>query len=134
MDLTEFDKPGAKVKLSAISEKPPKGLTQEKSQPEFEKLGQELFDLQDLLWGAKRNAVLVVLQGRDTRRQGRHHQARGGLPQPSRGQRGLLRRPHRTRSASTTSSGASTATRRGSGRVRHLQPLPLRGRARRARP
>jgi PPK2 family polyphosphate:nucleotide phosphotransferase len=64
--ITVFDKPGAKVKLSAISEKPPKGLTQESARPEFEKLGQELFDLQDLLWGARQHSVLVVLQGRDT--------------------------------------------------------------------
>ncbi|HVG62160.1 MAG TPA: PPK2 family polyphosphate kinase [Hyalangium sp.] len=64
--MTVFDKQGAKVKLSGISERPPKGLTQEEAREEFEKLGQELFDLQDLLWGARMNSVLVILQGRDT--------------------------------------------------------------------
>jgi PPK2 family polyphosphate:nucleotide phosphotransferase len=66
MNMTVFDKQGAKIKLSGISEKPPKGQTQEEAREEFEKLGQELFDLQDLLWGAKMNSVLVILQGRDT--------------------------------------------------------------------
>jgi PPK2 family polyphosphate:nucleotide phosphotransferase len=66
VDFTVFDKPGAKVKLSAISEKPPKGVTEENSRAEFEKLGQELFDLQDLLWGARQHSVLVILQGRDS--------------------------------------------------------------------
>jgi PPK2 family polyphosphate:nucleotide phosphotransferase len=33
---------------------------------ELETLGDELFDLQDLLWGARMNSVLIVLQGRDT--------------------------------------------------------------------
>jgi PPK2 family polyphosphate:nucleotide phosphotransferase len=66
MNMTVFDKQGAKIKLSGISEKPPKGLTQEEAREEFEKLGQELFDLQDLLWGAKMNSVLVILQGRDS--------------------------------------------------------------------
>ena len=66
MDFTVFDKPGMKVKLNSLSEKPPKGITQEGVAAEFEKLGQELFDLQDLLWGARQHAVLVILQGRDT--------------------------------------------------------------------
>lgn len=64
--MTVFDKQGAKIKLSGISEQPPKGLTQDEAREEFEKLGQELFDLQDLLWGAKMNSVLVILQGRDS--------------------------------------------------------------------
>jgi PPK2 family polyphosphate:nucleotide phosphotransferase len=66
MDMTVFDKQGAKIKLSSISENPPKGLTEQKTRGEFEKLGQELFDLQDLLWGARMNSVLVILQGRDS--------------------------------------------------------------------
>jgi PPK2 family polyphosphate:nucleotide phosphotransferase len=64
--MTVFDKQGAKIKLSSISESPPKGLTEEKARGEFDKLGQELFDLQDLLWGARKNSVLVILQGRDS--------------------------------------------------------------------
>jgi PPK2 family polyphosphate:nucleotide phosphotransferase len=66
VNFTVFDKPGAKVRLSGISEKPPKGVTQAGVQAEFEKLGQELFDLQDLLWGSRQHSVLVILQGRDT--------------------------------------------------------------------
>jgi PPK2 family polyphosphate:nucleotide phosphotransferase len=66
MTMTVFDKQGAKIKLSGISEKPPKGLTEEEARGEFEKLGQELFDLQDLLWGSRMNSVLVILQGRDS--------------------------------------------------------------------
>ena len=66
MSDTVFDKPGAKVKLSTISEKPPKKLTEEDARQEFDKLGQELFDLQDLLWGSRMNSVLVILQGRDS--------------------------------------------------------------------
>jgi PPK2 family polyphosphate:nucleotide phosphotransferase len=66
VDVTIFDKQGEKVRLDDISEKPPKGLTEETAQKEFSKLGEELFDLQDLLWGAKRHSVLVILQGRDS--------------------------------------------------------------------
>lgn len=66
MSDTVFDKPGAKVKLSTISEKPPKKLTEEDAQQEFDTLGQELFDLQDLLWGSRMHSVLVILQGRDS--------------------------------------------------------------------
>jgi PPK2 family polyphosphate:nucleotide phosphotransferase len=66
MPSLTLHKPDQKVRLSDYPEKPPKGLTDKKVQQEFEALGQELFELQDLLWGARQNAVLVVLQGRDT--------------------------------------------------------------------
>ena len=61
-----FDKPGRKVRLDDISAQPPKGMTREKAQERFESLGKELFELQDALFGAKLNSVLVVLQGRDS--------------------------------------------------------------------
>jgi len=64
--ITVFDKPDAKVRLDKISVKPPKGLTEEEAHKELQKLGEELFELQDLLWGARRHSVLVVLQGRDS--------------------------------------------------------------------
>jgi PPK2 family polyphosphate:nucleotide phosphotransferase len=66
--MTELtlNKPGQKVRLSDYPEQPPKGLSEKKVQAEFAELCEELFDLQDLLWGARQNAVLVVLQGRDT--------------------------------------------------------------------
>ncbi|WP_075007697.1 PPK2 family polyphosphate kinase [Stigmatella aurantiaca] len=66
MTALTLNKPGQKVRLSDYPEQPPKGLTEKKVQAEFGALCEELFDLQDLLWGARQNSVLVVLQGRDT--------------------------------------------------------------------
>ncbi|MFP2900806.1 PPK2 family polyphosphate kinase [Corallococcus sp. 4LFB] len=66
MDIIRNDKQGAKVKLERISTAPPKKEDRDAAKAEFEALGEELFDLQDLLWGAKMNSVLIVLQGRDT--------------------------------------------------------------------
>jgi PPK2 family polyphosphate:nucleotide phosphotransferase len=63
---TVFDERGAKVRLDRISPDPPKGITKEKARGRLATLGEELFALQDALWGAKVNGVLVVLQGRDT--------------------------------------------------------------------
>jgi len=60
-----FDKPGTKVRLDDISAEPPGDVTPEKAEKRFESLGDELFDLQDMMWGAKLHSVLVVLQGRD---------------------------------------------------------------------
>jgi PPK2 family polyphosphate:nucleotide phosphotransferase len=61
--LTE---PGVEVRLDAITPEPPKGMTREKAQARLAELGAELSGLQDAMWGAKSNSVLVVLQGRDT--------------------------------------------------------------------
>ncbi|HKX39255.1 MAG TPA: PPK2 family polyphosphate kinase [Burkholderiales bacterium] len=66
MAKTVFDKPGEKVRLERISPDPPRGVTKEKARERFERLGEELFVLQDALWGAKVNSVLLVLQGRDS--------------------------------------------------------------------
>lgn len=66
MPKTVFDEPGRKVRLDDIPADPPKGLTEKKAAKRFATLGQELFDLQDAMYGAKRNSVLIVLQGRDT--------------------------------------------------------------------
>jgi PPK2 family polyphosphate:nucleotide phosphotransferase len=66
MSKTVFDEPGRKVRLDDIPADPPKGLTEKKAAKRFATLGQELFDLQDAMYGAKRNGVLIVLQGRDT--------------------------------------------------------------------
>jgi PPK2 family polyphosphate:nucleotide phosphotransferase len=63
---TFFDRPDAKVGLDEISAEPPKDLTREEVEPRFEALGQELFELQEEMFAAKVNSVLVVLQGRDT--------------------------------------------------------------------
>jgi PPK2 family polyphosphate:nucleotide phosphotransferase len=66
MDIITIDKQGEKVKLDGISAAPPKKTDRDAAKRELETLGAELFDLQDLLWGAKMNSVLIVLQGRDT--------------------------------------------------------------------
>jgi PPK2 family polyphosphate:nucleotide phosphotransferase len=63
---TFFDRPDAKVGLDDISAEPPKDLTREKAELRFEALGRELFELQEEMFAAKVNSVLVVLQGRDT--------------------------------------------------------------------
>jgi PPK2 family polyphosphate:nucleotide phosphotransferase len=65
MAATVFDRPGAKVRLDDIPAEPPKGMTREKAQARFEKLGAELFELQEQMFAAKVTSVLVVLQGRD---------------------------------------------------------------------
>ncbi|HYR32860.1 MAG TPA: PPK2 family polyphosphate kinase [Burkholderiales bacterium] len=60
-----FSKKGGKVRLDDISAEPPDGMTPEKAEKRSRKLGAQLFDLQDAMWGAKLHALLVVLQGRD---------------------------------------------------------------------
>jgi PPK2 family polyphosphate:nucleotide phosphotransferase len=57
---------GGKVRLDKISPEPPKGITKEKAQRRFAELGEELFELQDAMFAARVNSVLVVLQGRDS--------------------------------------------------------------------
>jgi PPK2 family polyphosphate:nucleotide phosphotransferase len=66
MDILTIDKQGEKVRLDDISTAPPKKADKDEAKKELEALGEELFDLQDLLWGARMNSVLIVLQGRDT--------------------------------------------------------------------
>ena len=61
-----FDKPGRKVRLDEISAKPPKGLTREDAAKRLAVVGEEIFALQDAMFGAKLHSVLVVLQGRDS--------------------------------------------------------------------
>ena len=60
-----FDKPGRKVDLESISAEPPKGMTREKAEERLAGLGREMFEMQDAMFGAKVDSVLVVLQGRD---------------------------------------------------------------------
>jgi polyphosphate kinase 2 (PPK2 family) len=66
MYVTRLDKPGQKVRLDDISPDAPEGLSREEAQARLAQLGEELFELQDLLYGARTHVVLVVLQGRDT--------------------------------------------------------------------
>jgi PPK2 family polyphosphate:nucleotide phosphotransferase len=62
---TRFDEPGRKVRLDDISAEPPKGITKQDANGRFAALGQALFELQDEMFGARLNSVVVVLQGRD---------------------------------------------------------------------
>jgi PPK2 family polyphosphate:nucleotide phosphotransferase len=63
---TVFAKHGAKVRLDDISTEPPPGISKEQARARLAKLGEEMFELQDAMWGAKMNAVMVILQGRDS--------------------------------------------------------------------
>ena len=66
MYITTFEKAGSKVRLDDISTRPPQGVSREEAEKKFGDLGDELFELQDLLWGARTHSVLVILQGRDS--------------------------------------------------------------------
>jgi PPK2 family polyphosphate:nucleotide phosphotransferase len=64
MHFHRFDAPG-KVKLAEISEEPPGKISKSEAKDRFEALNEELFELQDLMWGARTHSALMVLQGRD---------------------------------------------------------------------
>lgn len=66
MNIPVFHKEGSSVKLDDIPTEPPKGASRDEFEERFKDLGDELFKLQELLWGARTHSVLVVLQGRDT--------------------------------------------------------------------
>jgi len=65
MTAARFDQPGKKVRLDDIPTDPPDDMTKERAAARFEALNEELFKLQELMWGARTHSVLVVLQGRD---------------------------------------------------------------------
>src|SRR3954464_290900 len=107
-NVTTFDEPGARVRLESISTRPPAKITKGKAKERFESLKDELFELQDLLWGAKTHSLLVVLQGRDTAGKDgtiKHvagylnprgvHVASFGVPAPEERQHDFLWRVHR---------------------------------------
>jgi len=60
-----FDKPDQRVRIDDISAEPPKGITKEKAAGRIAALGEEMFELQDSMFGSRAASVLVVLQGRD---------------------------------------------------------------------
>jgi PPK2 family polyphosphate:nucleotide phosphotransferase len=60
-----FDAKGGKVRLDEIPTGPPRKLQKADAQARFGEINDELFALQDLMWGAKTHSLLVVLQGRD---------------------------------------------------------------------
>ena len=53
------------IRLDRISADPPAGMTKKKAKKRFAELHEQLFGLQDELFGAKLHSVLIVLQGRD---------------------------------------------------------------------
>jgi PPK2 family polyphosphate:nucleotide phosphotransferase len=62
----ELTKAKGKLNLERLSTLAPDGLEKDQTEEKREKLDRDLFELQDLMWGAKTHSVLVVLQGRDT--------------------------------------------------------------------
>jgi PPK2 family polyphosphate:nucleotide phosphotransferase len=64
--VATFRHKGEKVRLDDISAEPPKSMTREKAAARFARLGEEMFELQDAMFGAKVNSVMLVLQGRDS--------------------------------------------------------------------
>jgi PPK2 family polyphosphate:nucleotide phosphotransferase len=66
MQLAMKVKPGAKVKLGDYATDFTAGLTQDEARERLQNLSHELGDLQETLFAAGRNAVLIVLQGIDT--------------------------------------------------------------------
>jgi PPK2 family polyphosphate:nucleotide phosphotransferase len=57
---------GRRIKLEDYDAGFTGGLSEEKAEKQLRDLHRELHELQELLYGAKQNAVLVVLQGMDT--------------------------------------------------------------------
>ncbi|RYG44431.1 polyphosphate kinase 2 family protein, partial [bacterium] len=59
-------KPGQKVRLADISPDAPKGMTKEEGLVKLEAYGKRLSELQERLFAAGTQGLLIVLQGRDT--------------------------------------------------------------------
>jgi PPK2 family polyphosphate:nucleotide phosphotransferase len=66
MSLSVQLKSSQKVKLSELDPNDTHGVSEEESKHRRDKLIDELGDLQEVLYAAKRNSVLIVLQGMDT--------------------------------------------------------------------
>jgi PPK2 family polyphosphate:nucleotide phosphotransferase len=56
---------GRHVSLEDVSAEPPKSIRKSSAQERVAAIGDELFKLQDSLWGARLNGLFIVLQGRD---------------------------------------------------------------------
>jgi len=65
MRFHRFDTAPKKVNLDGIPYDPPDDWKKHDAKDKFDELNDELFELQDLMWGAKTHSVLIVLQGRD---------------------------------------------------------------------
>lgn len=59
-------KPGAQVRLADFDTGDTAGLTREAAEAQLASVSKELGELQELLYAARQNAVLIILQGMDT--------------------------------------------------------------------
>jgi PPK2 family polyphosphate:nucleotide phosphotransferase len=59
-------KPGRALALDTLPTRPPKDYERDDAEAKLEQLHDELSTLQDLMWGARENSALIILQGRDT--------------------------------------------------------------------
>ena len=66
MPLMTLTKPGRAIALDALPTKPPKGYDKAEAEAKLDRLEKELSTLQELMWGARENSALIILQGRDT--------------------------------------------------------------------
>jgi PPK2 family polyphosphate:nucleotide phosphotransferase len=66
MKLSFKVKPGTKIKLDKCDPEATFGLTEELAKERLDKITDELGELQELLYAARQNSVLIVLQGMDT--------------------------------------------------------------------
>lgn len=66
MYVTTILESDTKFRLSDIDTDPPKTCSRSEAEAAFEKLCEEAFELQDLMWGARTHSLLIVLQGMDT--------------------------------------------------------------------
>lgn len=66
MYVTKFDSTDSKVELDRVPTDAPTSINREEAAEKLARLGSELFEIQELLWGARNHAVLIVLQGMDT--------------------------------------------------------------------
>jgi PPK2 family polyphosphate:nucleotide phosphotransferase len=66
MKLTVKVKPGTKVKLGKCDPDETLGITEEQADERFNRLTDELGELQELLYAAGKHSVLIILQGMDT--------------------------------------------------------------------
>lgn len=57
---------GTKISLDEISTEPPKGFDRDAAELRLKALEEELGELQERMWGARRHSLLLILQGRDT--------------------------------------------------------------------
>jgi PPK2 family polyphosphate:nucleotide phosphotransferase len=66
MPYAHLIKPGTDVDLNEVSTSHTSGLTKEEGRERLAVLGARMAELQELLFAAGRNSLLIVLQGRDT--------------------------------------------------------------------